>query len=118
MHHSSLLTGTGAPSKLSGVLGTGELFIMDAEKPVPAQGWWTSAGTAGWTVEVMSGQNWIQAPSVTLCYRERPVASKKILKLKMNKQKFQFPWNFVKWNADNLFYSHFTISNLSVFVFV
>lgn len=97
MHHSSLLTGTGAPSKLSDVLGTGELFIMDAEKPLPAQGWWTSAGTAGWTVEVMSGQNWIQVPSVTLCYKER---------------------NYVKWNADNLFYSHFTISNLSVFVFV
>lgn len=36
----------------------------------------------------------------------------------MNKQKFQFPWNYVKWNADNLIYSHFTISNLSVLVFV
>lgn len=115
MHDSSLLTGTGAPAKLSDVLGTSELFTMDAEKPLPAQGWWTSAG---WTVEVMSGQNWIQAPSVTLCHRERPVASKKILKIKINKQKFQFPWNYVKWNADNLFYSHFTTSNLSVFVFV
>lgn len=55
VHPSSLPTGTIAPSKLSDVFGTGELFIMDAEQPLPAQGWWTSADTAGWRVEVMSG---------------------------------------------------------------
>lgn len=41
--------------------------MMDAEQPLPAQSWWTCVDTAGWGVEVMSGQDWIQAignPSV------------------------------------------------------